>query len=280
VSRPPALDPEAERWAARFETLPPAAEDPARKRSGRWKTQVMGSMVPLEVVAAREERVPLSDAPLSAAPPGRPLSAPPNAVASVVHRDVPAGWRSDLDAFDPQVSGLRDQVMQHGQARRLGIVVTGAFGESKAKVAAGLALALAKVGARVLLVEADFDQPRLHQVLGLDAPAGAGFSQQMITRLHDQQPQQRPWIMMRCSPNLQALVEGRFRSPGLLASRVFENAIVELRDQYHVVIMAGPATSTPGDLRALDGLAEAVVLVQSDGTAVIDFGPSSLRALL
>jgi hypothetical protein len=63
MSRPPALDPDAEIWAARFETTPPPAppaaapavvtEEAPRKRSGRWKTQVMGSMVPLAVAAAR-----------------------------------------------------------------------------------------------------------------------------------------------------------------------------------------------------------------------------------
>jgi Mrp family chromosome partitioning ATPase len=281
VSRPPALDPDAEIWAARFETVPPAEapETTPRKRSGRWKTQVMGSMVPLEVAAAREERPPLSE-PDSFQPRAEPVPEvmPRPTAPSVVHYDVPSGWRPMVDLDTPEIAALRDAVLKEASTRRLSVAVTGAPGNDRARVAAALALALAQSGARVLLVEADFDRPELHEALAITAPPGAGFSQQLRARRTDLQPQ--AWTVVRCSPQLQLLVEGRFRSPGLLASGEFERAIRELKDQHQVVVMHAPSLDKPGDLRALSGLAQAVVVTHRDQPATIQLGEDALRALL
>jgi Mrp family chromosome partitioning ATPase len=294
MSRPPALDPEAEAWAARFETPPPPPPDPAdvvteepvldqqrRKRSGRWKTQVMGSMVPLEVAAAREERAPYSEDAESfriepAPVPERQAAAP--VASTVIHHDVPAGWRPNVDPTTPAVISLRDAVLKQVSVRRLNIAVTGARGASRAHVAGSLALALAHSGARVLLVEGDFDNPDVHLALGLSAPHGAGFSQQLVARRHDPKP--RPWVVVRCSPTLQVLAEGRMRSPGSLAAEEFERAMSELREQHHVVLIHAPPLDNPADLRPIGGVAQAVVVAAADYSASIQFGDNVLGAML
>jgi len=289
MSRPPALDPAAEAWAARFETLPPPSpqqkEDPMpRKRSGRWKTQVMGSMVPLEVAAAREERPPHSEADgsRSDAEPAEvwtaPAPAPSPAAATMIHHDVPSGWRPNVDPTAPALLTLRDAVLKEVSSKRLTLAVTGGRGPGRAQVAAGLALALSQKGVLVLLVEADFDSPEIHQMLSIAAPPGAGFSQQLIARR--QELQSRPWVVVRCSPNLQVLAEGRLRSPGQLAAEAFERAIRELRDQHHVVVIHAPSLDKPGDLRPVGNLVQAVVIANADQSATIQFGEGALRALL
>gem|GEM_PF-6510146 len=299
VSRPPALDPTAEAWAARFDTVPPPAplpvvdtgEESPRKRSGRWKTQVMGSMVPLEVSAAREERPPVSepDAPRpppalaaevlpGAAPQFASAPAPARSAAGLVVHDVPPGWNPKIDAETPALAEVRDAVLKEASTRRLTIAVTGSAGGSRAKVAASLALSLAQNGASVLLVEADFDRPELHEALQVSAPAGAGFSQQLRGRRADGQG--TPWVVVRCSPNLQVLVEGRMRSPGMLTSGAFHAAVEELRGQHHVLLLHAPTLAKPGDLRPLTGLSNAVVVVNNGQPPVIQFGDGALRGLI
>jgi Mrp family chromosome partitioning ATPase len=252
----------------------------------------MGSMVPLEVSAAREERPPVSEpgnyqpqtaltaeVVPAAAPKAAPLPAPlPAAAASLRFHEVPPGWSPNLEAETPALTELRDAVLKEASSRRLTIAVTGSAASNRATIAASLALSLAQNGARVLLVEADFDQPELHEALSISAPPGAGFSQQLRGRRPDGQA--APWVVVRCSANLQALVEGRMRSPGILTSGAFDTAVQELRGQYHVVILHAPTLARPGDLRPLSGLTHAVVVVHSGQPPLIQFGDGALRGLL
>jgi hypothetical protein len=89
-----------------------------------------------------------------------------------------------------------------------------------------------------------------------------------------------PWAVMRCSPNLQVLAEGRFRSPGLVATKEFERAIVELREQHHVVIVHAPALSKPDDLRPLSALAQGLVIVEPGHASKTRFADDPLRGLV
>ena len=291
VSRPPALDPEAERWAAHFEAPPPADEEPPqqqRKRSARWKTQAMGSMVPLEVSVMREGRPPASEGPVSveAAPQGPapdrrivPVAQPmQHAPLEVIEHDVPAGWVLKVDPNDATVVSLRDAVLSQGLSQHLRIAVTGSAGTGKAELAAALASALAQAGARVLLVEADFDHPQIHQALAIEAPSGAGFSQQIMARRNGLRP--RPWVVVRCSQNLQVLAEGRLRSPGLLGSEDFQRALHELGGAHQVIVIHAPALDSATDLRPIDVLAQAAVIARSREPVRIQFGNNPLRGAM
>jgi Mrp family chromosome partitioning ATPase len=253
---------------------------PKRGGAGRWKTQVMGSMVPLEVSEARDGQRPLSEPPAAHDMQIVPVQqAPTPAASTLVHHDVDPGWRPNVDPQHPQVMALRDAILQQGLSRHLRVAVTGSAGLSKAQMAGALSVALAQAGARVLLVEADFDNPQVHQVLAVNAPSGAGFSQQIIARRQDHQ-QSRPWQVVRCSQTLQVLAEGRLRSPGMLASEEFERAIRQLGDQHHVLIMHAPSLDKGPDLSAIDELAQAAVLVRAKEPPTIHFGNNPLRALL
>jgi Mrp family chromosome partitioning ATPase len=289
MSRPPALDPEAERWAARFEAPPPAEEQPPQhKRAGRWKTQAMGSMVPLEVSVMREDRAPLSDGPASVEPsppaPAQdrrivPVAQPmPQAAFELIEHDVPSDWSPKIDAENATIASLRDAVLSQGLSQHLRIAVTGSAGDGKAELAAALALALAQAGTRVLLIEADFDHPQIHQALALEAPSGAGFSQQIMARRNTQRP--RPWIVVRCSQNLRVLAEGRLRSPGLLGSEDFARALRELGGAHEVIVIHAPALDSDADLGPIDLLSQAAVIALSRQPVRIQFGSNPLRGAM
>lgn len=286
MSRPPALDPDAERWAARFETINPPGEveepprEPARKRSGgRWTTQVMGSMVPLEAGSLRDERQPESlAAPSSVRPQLRHLREQPldGPLAHIEQRDLPFGWTPRIDASGPVVAPLSEALLQHVNSEPLRVAVTGDDAAAKAQLASALALALAGVGAKVLLVEADFDHPQLHQALTLTVPGGCGFSQQLAVRRVD--ARERPWVVMRCSANLQVLAEGRLRSPGLTLSDDFARALHELSPSYQVVVIHAPGLSKHNELSILDTLVQAAVVARSGIAPTLRLGRNPLRA--
>jgi Mrp family chromosome partitioning ATPase len=299
VSRPPALDPEAESWAAHFEAPPPAeptrpthpqptrddsGEEAPRKKAGRWKTQVMGSMVPLEVMTARNELPPPSEEIESArsieSVRSRALArqAPSPSATTIVHQDVPLGWVPPVFGNTAELHQLRDAVLQAATGRSLTLLVTGTARTERAQVASGLALALAEAGARTLLVEADFDNPELHRTLSLSTPPGAGFSQQLKARRTARHPE--PWTVLRCSNNLSVLAEGRFRSPGLVVSREFESALTDLSEQHHIVLVHAPTLAQADDLRPLSPLAQAAVLVEAGKPTQLRLTEDPLRGLI
>jgi hypothetical protein len=85
---------------------------------------------------------------------------------------------------------------------------------------------------------------------------------------------------MRCSPNLLVLAEGRFRSPGLVASSAFERALAELGQAHHVLVIHAPALSRTVELRAIDALTQAAVIAQDAQPATIHFGENPLSSVL
>lgn len=74
------------------------------------------------------------------------------------------------------VRAIRSQLMMRlfneGQPRHAIAVVSPDSGDGKTYFAANLAIALAQLGGRTLLVDADMRSPRLHQVFGLGNDAG------------------------------------------------------------------------------------------------------------
>jgi hypothetical protein len=130
----------------------------------------------------------------------------------------------------------------------------------KTQLAVQLAWTLAAPGrARVLLVEGDFDEPALHDVLRLKPPPFEGFSQQLNRRmLAGATP--LPWTVLRCAPGLNALVEGRVRTPGLLDSSAFALALEEQRQHYDIIIADGPPMNGSDGRCSMDGLTDGVVV--------------------
>ncbi|HKU42278.1 MAG TPA: hypothetical protein VJR89_29170 [Polyangiales bacterium] len=129
---------------------------------------------------------------------------------------------------------------------------------SKSQISAQLAWSLAEFGrARVLLLEADFDDPCVHRAMRLDTPPFKGFSQQIHARTT--RGERAPWSVARCTPCLAVLAEGRVRTPGLVHTEQFSTALAELRRCYDIIVVDGPAAGSAADTRALDGVSDGVV---------------------
>jgi Mrp family chromosome partitioning ATPase len=131
--------------------------------------------------------------------------------------------------------------------------------DHKSRVAAELALALGESGhPRVLLLEADFHRSRVHRAMGVEMPMGAGFSQQMHARI--QGSQGTAWTVVACTSTLHVLAEGVMRSPGLLGSELFAEAVRDLRSYYDFVVIDGPTLSLELDAAPLNAVCDGLVV--------------------
>jgi Mrp family chromosome partitioning ATPase len=216
----------------------------------------------------------------------RTRSEPP--LASSVVCDVPKGWAPHPTLINSETSeelaALRDQLYR--LASRECFVVGVSSGPEmaayKSGVAGRLAWMLAEPGhARILLMEGDFDHPVVHRLMRIDMPIATGFSEQMRRRMNGSPP--GPWTIVRCAPNLYVLAEGLVRSPGLLPTVHFADSVNELRRAYDLIVIDGPAGGMSVDTRALDAVADGIVLAgESDllDRAASWFGKKQLMAVV
>ncbi|HEX9298375.1 MAG TPA: hypothetical protein VF881_21205, partial [Polyangiaceae bacterium] len=210
-----------------------------------------------------------SDRAPAQAPAGSSLvmrSKPPDEVFSL--RNVASGWSAHASLAQGEslreLRTIRDQIYRLSVSGCLivGVSSTPEAAGGKPRIAGQLASLLAEPGrARVLFMEADFDRPAVHRMMRIDMPFSLGFSEQMRQRMKASNTQ--PWTLVRCLPKLHVLAEGLVRSPGLLPSVQFVDALTELRPYYDVIVVHGPIAGTSVDTRALDQLCDGIVLVGS-----------------
>lgn len=208
---------------------------------------------------------------------GRPVLAgqqQSSAVASpravqIEPREVPT------DLADPRLVLLREpdsaraaslRVLRHRLAERgdpRTIVVTSAdTGDGKTTCAANLAVALSECGrARVLLLEANFRNPGLAQVMGIKPPA---CLTRQIQKQH-RDPNAGPWIVAQISSpwlHLLAIDPEDFASPRLLDGPAFENALTQLKlVGYDYIVLDTPAVLSGADVNLVQDMADGVLLV-------------------
>lgn len=222
-----------------------------------------------------------SMAPVAASPGGYGLSVRPPAAdarsvrppaeAHIAFVDVDPGWaldRSLTDAAVPKkLRGLCDQLYLAAAESCLVVGVSSVpeQRELKSYVAGQLAWLLSKSGqARILLLESDFDRPQIDRVMEVDAPPLAGFSQQLHARMLPHAS--NIWTVVRCTPTLSVLPEGRMRTPGMLYSQQLLPAVASLRRHFDIIVVDGPSVGHKSDVRAFESISDGIVFVSEDTT--------------
>ena len=158
--------------------------------------------------------------------------------------------------------------------------------EQKSRVAAEIALGLGASGhPRILLLDGDMQNPRVHRLMNVDMPMTAGFSQQLRDRASGGGVGRR-WTVVSCGKSLHVLAEGLMRSPGLLLSRQFSECLADLRNYYDFIVIDGPSASLGIESQALDAVTQGVVFVcRSEGSPSLGrlqalFGDKRLKTLV
>ncbi len=168
--------------AAESSGAPDGASIPARLAAGA----LLGALLALAALWVAERMDPtLStpaqaekalDAPLLALLPEVPGGLPPGLLR--LESAPPPGTEGPIDPLAAAARGFRDLrtgllLTRGGEPTRMILVTACRRGEGKTTVAAHLALALARRGARVLLIDGSLQRPRAHKLF--QAPPGPGL---------------------------------------------------------------------------------------------------------
>lgn len=244
------------------------AEDAGRGQEPAASGQRIDPEIPTTVGHPPPERPSAAEPPPPEPRPSEAAQEPPPGNASRV-RPVAVGraWVPDVVLVEGTslTRAVGEQIVYEARRRSTVVLVASSprTSELKSRVAAQIAFGVAeRQRLKVLLIEAEFERPSLGKQLHIEAPPAAGFSQQLHARVHGlAEPE---WVVTQCSPTLHVLNEGRMRSPGLLWSIEFSNAIAELRSHYQVIVLDAPIACTAVDWRALDDVTDLFVLAHDE----------------
>lgn len=129
--------------------------------------------------------------------------------------------------------------------------------EGKTMTSANLAIAMAQMGEKVLLIDTDLRQPGIAKVFSIDNSTGIS---NVIVEQNDISSVVR---MVQGIPNLDIITAGvKIPNPSeLLGSRRMKELLIDLRGRYDRIILDSPPLLAVSDPRILSSLADGVIIV-------------------
>jgi capsular exopolysaccharide synthesis family protein len=149
---------------------------------------------------------------------------------------------------------------ENGHRPRVIVLSSAAPEEGKTTVISNLAIALAEIRQRVLLIDGDMRRPRLHQVFHVDNDSG------MVDILRRSEPFDTSLNGLARTteiPNLWVLPSGKAElgDTALLHSARLRELIQQVRKDYDTILIDTPPMLTMADARVIGRVADAVILV-------------------
>ena len=150
---------------------------------------------------------------------------------------------------------------ENGDRPRVLLVSSASPKEGKSTIASNLAIALAEINQRVLLIDGDLRLPRIHSIF--DLPNTYGLSDVLHERTPIESYDEEGIVRKTPIPGLYILPAGPARASvtPLLHSPRMRELMTRFRDAFDVVLIdAAPVLSVP-DARVLARISDAVILV-------------------
>ena len=161
-------------------------------------------------------------------------------------------------------------VGENGSRPRVVVLTSANAADGKTTVSTNLAIAMAEVRGKVLVIDGDLRRPRLHQLFGIENDRG----------LADPAERNLLWKMRRSPktfarqayPGLNVLTSGTptLTAANLLHSPNLAELFVRLKQQYDMILVDTPPMLQIADARLLGRCADAVVLVARAGHTTRD----------
>jgi len=164
------------------------------------------------------------------------------------------------------------------ESQKVLVITSANSGEGKTTAAVNLAVTLAKMDRKVLLIDGDIRSPRMHQVFGLSNLTG-------LTRLLRKPAPDEKFvdpIIRAVSPNLYVLPAGPALESGadLLFSKSIPSLLSRYRERFDMILIDTPPMLAMPDARVLGRIADAVVLIARAGKTSRAAAQAAFRRLV
>lgn len=179
----------------------------------------------------------------------------PPALSEVIVRDHPLSPLSETY----RIVQANLKFLSSDQSLKTIVVSSSVAGEGKSVVSANLAMAMAQMGNRVLLIDADLRSPSQHTLWHV--PNEIGLSSAILEQLEAQ------CLIREVAPNLDLLVAGKLpmHPAALLDSQQMTSSIQQLATHYNFVIIDTAPISSAADAQILGKIADGLLLVIRPG---------------
>jgi capsular exopolysaccharide synthesis family protein len=159
-------------------------------------------------------------------------------------------------------------VGENGSGPRVLVITSPSPGDGKTSIVSNLALAIAEIRHRVLIIDADLRGPRMHDIY--DVPNERGLSDILREEMSDENL--RGLVHETQVPGLHVLPAGppTQAAAHLLYSPNFNTLVARFRNEYDMVLIDTPPMLHMTDARVAGRLADGVVLVSRAGKTTRD----------
>jgi succinoglycan biosynthesis transport protein ExoP len=150
----------------------------------------------------------------------------------------------------------------NGERPKLLVMTSASPKEGKTTVVCNLAIALAEINHRVLIIDADLRRPRMHQVFSLPND-GVGLSELLLERDPLDGGALGAAVRPTKIPRLSVLMSGQscLNAASLLHSRRLPELLRGAREQFDTILIDTPPMVNIPDARVLAHLADGVILI-------------------
>jgi capsular exopolysaccharide synthesis family protein len=156
---------------------------------------------------------------------------------------------------------------ENGSRPRVLVLTSASPCEGKTTVTSNLAIALAEIHRKVLLIDADMRKPRMHDIF--QVPNTRGLSTVLQQRTLSEESLQGV-VCETAIPNLFVLPTGPTAASSLLYSQVLPEMLKRFKKEYDMVLIDTPPMLQMPDARVVGRQADAVVIVVRAGQTTRD----------
>jgi capsular exopolysaccharide synthesis family protein len=175
-----------------------------------------------------------------------------------------AAWHRNPPEMAEAFSGAMNSLLfasDGGSAAQVIVLTSPEPGDGKTTVATNLAIALAQIGRRVILVDGDLRKPRMHDIFGLEFDGGLARILEGKDSIDQQTLSQSVFeTEVRNLSVLPTTAASEGISAKLHSGRM-RTLLEQLRRQFEVIVIDSPPMLHVSDARVLGWLADGVLLV-------------------